>query len=122
MRWRIVVRDGPRVAKHRADDLEGALDVVEREGRALAAGPGRSAVRMRKREFTPQQQVAGRVELRGPGVRAGVDVRGNGDAEAWTGRVRRRVVEQEGRESPYAALRRVLGPGPGPAQSTSVEP
>ena len=111
MRWRIVVRDGPRVAKHRADDLEQALDVVEREGRALAAGPGRPAVRMRTREFTPQQQVAGRVELRGPGVRAGVDVRGNGDAEAWTGRVRRRVLEQEGRESPYAALRRVLGPG-----------
>jgi hypothetical protein len=63
---------------------------------------------MRAREFSPQQQVAGRVELTGPGVRAGVDVRGNGDTEAWTGRLRRRVVEQEGRESPYQALRRVL--------------
>ena len=108
MGWRIVVRDGPRVRKHRADDLEQALDLVEREARALAAGPRRAAVTMRKREFTPQQQVAGRVELSGPGVRAGVDVRGNGDAEAWTGRIRRSVVEQEGRESPYAALRRLL--------------
>ena len=108
MAWRIVVRSGPRVEKHRAEDLEAALDVVEREGRALAAGPRRTAVRLRTREFTPQQQVAGRVELSGPGVRAGVDVRGNGDTEAWTGRVRRRVVEQEGRESPYQALRRVL--------------
>src|SRR5215204_4976092 len=116
MGWRIVVRDGPRVAKHRADDLEEALDVVEREGRALAVGPGRRAVRMRKREFTPQQQVAGRVELRGPGVRAGVDVRGDGSAEAWTGRVRRSLVEQQGRESPYDALRRVL------AESVSVDP
>ena len=110
MGWRIVVREGPRVRKHRADGLEQALEIVEREARALAAGPRRSAVTMRKREFTPQQQVAGRVELSGPGIRAGVDVRGNGDAEAWTGRIRRRVVEQEGRESPYAALRRVLGP------------
>ena len=109
MSWRIVVRNGPRVAKHRAEDLAAALDLVEREGRALAAGPGRPAVTMRQREFSPQQQVAGRVELKGPGVRAGVDVRGNGDTEAWTGRVRRQVVEQEGRESPYAALRRVLG-------------
>jgi hypothetical protein len=108
MSWRIVVRNGPRVEKHRADDLATALDLVEREGRALAAGPGRGTVTMRAREFSPQQQVAGRVELTGPGVRAGVDVRGNGDTEAWTGRVRRRVVEQEGRESPYQALRRAL--------------
>src|SRR5829696_978715 len=108
MTWRIVVREGSRVRKHRAGDLAEALDLLEREGRALAAGPGRATVTMRNREFTPQQQVAGRVELSGPGVRAGIDVRGDGEAEAWTGRVRRRVVAQEPRESPYAALRRAL--------------
>jgi hypothetical protein len=114
--WRIVVRDGPRVEKLRAAALEEALDLVEREGRVLAAGPGRQTVDLRARSITPQQQVAGRVELRGPGVHAGVDVRGDGAAEAWTGRVRRRVIEQERRESPYDALRRVL------AQSVSAEP
>jgi hypothetical protein len=116
MRWRVTVRDGPRVEKLRAVALEEALDAVEREGRALAAGPGRRAVDLRTRTFTPQQQVAGRVELAGPGVRAGVDVRGDGAAEAWTGRIRRRVVEQQGRESPYDALRRALG------QSVSADP
>jgi hypothetical protein len=114
--WRITVRNGPKVEKLRADGLEEALDLVEREGRVLSAGPGRRAVVLRTREFTPQQQVAGRVELTGPGLRAGVDVRGDGAAEAWTGRLRRRVVEQQERESPYDALRRVV------AQSVSVDP
>ncbi len=110
MSWRVTVRDGPRVEKLRAAALDEALDLVEREARVLAAGPGRRTVELRARTFTPQQQVAGRVELRGPGVAAGVDVRGDGTAEAWTGRVRRRVVAQQERESPYDALRRVLTP------------
>ena len=114
--WRVTVRNGPRVEKLRVSGLEEALDVVEREGRVLAAGPGRRTVDLRARTFTPVQQVAGRVELAGPGVRAGIDVRGDGAAEAWTGRLRRRVIEQEGRETPYDALRRFL------AQSTSVDP
>jgi hypothetical protein len=114
--WRITVRDGPRVEKHKVQERDEALDLVEREARVLAAGPGRRTVALRSRTFAPQQQVAGRVELAGPGVRAGIDVRGDGATEAWTGRVRRRVVEQRERETPYDALRRVV------AQSTSVEP
>jgi hypothetical protein len=116
MSWRVTVRDGPRVQKLRAERLDEALELVEREARALAAGPGRRTVDLRARSFTPQQQVAGRVELRGRGVAAGVDVRGDGETEAWTGRLRRAVVEQEHRESPYDALRRVL------AQRFSAEP
>ena len=109
MSWRVTVRDGPRVAKLRAASLEEALDLVEREARVLANGPRRVAVDLRARKFTPQQQVAGRVELSGRAVHAGVDVRGDGAAEAWTGRIRRRVVEQQPRETPYEALRRTLG-------------
>jgi len=108
MGWRVTVRSGPRVVKLRAASLDEALDLLEREARVLAAGPRRAAVDLRMRSFTPQQQVAGRVELAGPRLSAGVDVRGDGAAEAWTGRLRRRVVAQEERESPYDALRRVL--------------
>jgi hypothetical protein len=113
--WRVVVRSGSRVEKQRAESFGEALELLETETRVAANTARRPEVDVRFRHFTPAQQVAVRAELRGPGPRAGFDVRGDGSVQAWTGRLRRRQVEPEGDETVYDALRRAL-------HSTSVEP
>lgn len=111
-RYTVTVRKGPKVEREGFDALEPALLALEESLRALANTERRSTVDVRFREFTPVQQVAARAELSGPrGMRAGIDLRGDGSAEAFTGRLRRRLVEQRDGESPYDALGRVLGSG-----------
>jgi hypothetical protein len=111
MAYRVVIRSGPRIERLDAASLDEALDLIERRARALAGRPGRRPVELRFKTFEPVQQVAHRLELQAPGgVRAGLDVRGDGSVEAWTGRLRRRLVPQEPGESAYAALRRRLEP------------
>jgi hypothetical protein len=108
--YRITVREGARVRRDSATELAEALELLERHARELEGGASARGVGGRLvRRFEPVQQVVGRVELAGPGrLRAGVDVRGDGSAEAFTGRLRRTVVPQVRGESPYDALRRVL--------------
>ena len=78
--------------------------------RPLSAATHRPPVKLLRREIEPVQQVVARAEIAGPGGRrGGVDVRGDGSTEAWTGRWRRRVVEQRSGEDAFAALRRALG-------------
>jgi hypothetical protein len=118
--YRVTFRRGPKVERLAAETVEQAIDLLEQRGRAAATGPRRETIDLRVRRFEPVQQVAARGELRGPGrwggVRAGVDVRGDGSAEAWTGRVRRELIEAREGEDAYAALRRAL------SGSTSVDP
>lgn len=113
--WKVTVRTGPKVERQRAATLPDALDLLETETRAAATTTRRGTIDLRVRRFEPGDQVAVRAELRGPGTRAGYDVRGDGAVQAWTGRVRRRLVEPEGDETPFDALRRIL-------QSARVEP
>jgi hypothetical protein len=107
-RWRVTVRTGPRVEKLRAATLAEALELLETEARAAATTTRRGPIDARIRTFEPVDQVATRAELRGPRVRAGIDVRGDGSVEAWTGRLRREALEPAPGDDAYAALRRLL--------------
>jgi hypothetical protein len=107
--WTLTARSRGKVERERFEDLGAALDALERrghelQGRADADVVGGSLMR----RFQPEDQVTARLELQGPGARAGVDVRGDGNAVAFTGRVRRSQIDRAPGETTYDALRRVL--------------
>ena len=108
--YTVTVRRRGEVTRERHAERRDALAAVENLGRELeseADGQPFGGGLMRKIE--PARLVVGRIELSGPGrLRAGLDVRGDGSSEAFTGRVRRQVVEQRRGESAYQALRRVV--------------
>jgi hypothetical protein len=114
--WTVIVRTGGRIDREPQGSLEEALTAVEAAGRGFERAAPPAAVDVKIRRFEPAEQVVIRLEVRGPqrfmpDVRAGVDVRGDGRAEAWRGRFSRRVLEPRDGESAYAALRRELGAG-----------
>ena len=109
--YRVKVRLGPKVERTKHDDLDDAIRAIEERAAELAETAPRRTVDLKVRQFEPVQQVTARLELSGPGrLRAGLDVRGDGSMEAWTGSIRRQVVEQKRRESALDALRRVVSP------------
>jgi len=105
--YRVTIRSESQVRHVDHADLGVALGALEAQLRAIDWR--REPVPWIGREIEPVAQVVARGELSGPGVRAGVDVRGDGSAEAFTGRWRRRLVQQRCGESAYDALRRELG-------------
>ena len=116
--WKLTVRSGSLVQTEPFDALGPALDRLEARVDELASEARRAPTQVFRREIAPVAQVGVRAELTGPGrlrgrVHAGVDVRGDGSAEAYTGRVRREVVDQHMGETAVEALRRALAGEPG---------
>jgi hypothetical protein len=105
----MTIRRRGKVEKSSFPTLAAALDALEDETRAAATTQVPRVERALGREYEPGEQVAVRGEVRGPGgVAGGIDVRGDGSAQAFTGRFRRRPVDAEEREDAWRALRRAL--------------
>lgn len=120
MPYRVVARIGAQVKRSEAVELDQALGLLEAEGRATQASANAQEIDLISRRIEPVQQVLARVELRrvsgdrlfdrfrrGKAV-GGVDVRGDGSAEAYIGQVHRTLVEQVVHEDAFGALRRAV--------------
>jgi hypothetical protein len=109
--YRLTVRQGPRVTREKFQDLDAAIAALETRAKEIrAAGP--LAPRKMLREFEPEVQVAGRVELSTGGLLrrredAGVDVMGDGTFVAFRGGMRRTELDP-GDHGPFEAVRRAF--------------
>jgi hypothetical protein len=111
--YRVTVRRRGGTQRERHATLEEALRALEAHLDALATTERRGTESALSRDYEPVRQVAARGELAGPRrLRAGVDLRGDGSSEAYTGRWRKQLVERRAGETAYDALRRALGGGP----------
>ena len=106
--YKLTVRQRGATERERFAALDDALAALEARLDDLVPGARRHTEHALVREIDPVQQVALRGEIAGPGVRGGVDVRGDGSLEAYTGRWRRVLVERQPGETAYDALRRAL--------------
>jgi hypothetical protein len=106
--YKVTVRRRGGVERERFASLDEALATLEARLAALAPGERRWRARGLAREYDPVAQVAIRGEVAGRRARGGVDVRGDGSAEAFTGRWRRVLVERRPGETAFDALRRAL--------------
>jgi hypothetical protein len=111
MDYVVTERSGGRVRRSRHAELAGALEALGARSAELAeTAPARARGGRMMRRMEPVQQVVARLEVSGPRrLRAGLDVRGDGSAEAFTGRMHKQLVRQRGGESAHQALVRVLG-------------
>lgn len=111
-KYTLKVRDGARTMREGFDSRPQLLEAAGRHAEDLAAAAANKPVKTPLRDYDPIDQVVGRVEISKKGHRpllgehAGIDVRGDGSMEAWSGRLSRNVIEQSPGETVLGALKR----------------
>lgn len=113
-RVKVTVREGPKVSRHRCDSVAEGVAVAREQAHQLSERAHARPVHVLARKLKPVEQVVGRIEVSvsegriGRPRKAGVDVRGDGSLEAYSGGITRRVLEAPPGESVFEALARVL--------------
>jgi hypothetical protein len=110
-RWKLTVRNGADVFHVSFAELGEAVAAMREkamEVRSQASPKTASLVR----EFTPAQQVTGRLQIAGRGLLrkpvAGIDVRGDGTFVPFRGGVKREELDPSGHETPFDLVRETL--------------
>lgn len=111
MTFKLTVRKGPNVAREKFEDLDEAIAAMERRAKDIRSEGPLVAQKM-LREFEPEIQVAGRVEISTGGFlrsgrEAGIDVMGDGTLVAYEGGMHRSELDP-GQDGPFAAVRKAL--------------
>jgi hypothetical protein len=94
----VTVRHGSRVGREKFDSLEEAIDAARRLVEEIRRDGGLPTITA-FRKHTPDQRVAARIEISGPGLirspEGGIDVMGDGHAIAYTGTIRKEPIEAD---------------------------
>ena len=112
MSWKITVRHGSKVDREKHKNLDEALAGARRRVEEIQREDNLPTIDF-LREFTPDQRVAARIEISGPGlIRApegGIDVTGDGGAIAYSGTIRKEPIEAASLDEAFERLRDALG-------------
>ena len=110
--WKVTVRHGSRVGREKFATLDEAIADARRRVEEVRREGGLPTISV-FRKHTPDQRVAGRIEISGPGMfrspEGGIDVMGDGHAIAYTGAIRKEPIRADTLDDAFAQLRDVLG-------------
>lgn len=111
-KWKVTTRHGPNVGREKFGTLEEAIDDARRRVEEISREDRLPAISF-IRDFSPEQRVAARLEISGPGLirsaEGGIDVLGDGSAIAYTGAVRKEPIAADSIEEAFERLRQALG-------------
>ena len=111
MRWKVTVRHGSKVDREKFKSLDEALGETRRRVEEISRQDALPTVHF-LREFTPDQRVAGRIEISGPGLirtpEGGIDMLGDGSAIAYTGTIRKVPIDVSSLDEAFERLRDAL--------------
>jgi hypothetical protein len=105
--WKVTVRHGSKVGRDKFATLDQALAEARRRVEEVRREDRLPTISM-LREFTPDQRVAARIEISGPGLirspEAGLDVMGDGSVIAYTGAIRKEPIEADSLDQAFEHL------------------